>query len=379
MTSRPLTVALALLLLLLAAACQDDDDVPPVGCDDCPDDELIEGPYNPEAYRFDYLPARFPAPIIPADNPMTEQGIALGRMLFYDPILSRDSTISCASCHLQSLSFTDGGAVSTGISGRTGLRSSMPLVNLAFNPRGFFWDGRSASLEEQALHPIEDHLEMDEDWERVEEKLRRHPDYPQRFRAAFGIDQRSEITHDLAVKAIAQFERTLVSYQSRFDKVVWEQQGWPTEAEQMGRDLFFVEDVAQDLEHPGCSHCHGSALFTENFFFNNGISDVPSIDDFPDKGLGGANGNRFDNGKFRAPTLRNIALTAPYMHDGRFSTLEEVVDHYASGGHGVANEDANIQPFTLSEEEKQAMIAFLNMLTDTAFVNNPAFSNPFEE
>ncbi|KGE85788.1 MAG: cytochrome-c peroxidase [Phaeodactylibacter xiamenensis] len=374
-----LPLFLALLTLTLFSACQEDNTGDPTVCDNCPQEEPILADYNPTDYSFDYLPDHFPNPILPPDNPMTEEGIALGRMLFYDPILSRDSTISCGSCHFQELSFTDGVAVSTGIDGQLGVRSSMPLVNLAFNPRGFFWDGRSATLEEQALVPIEDHREMDESWDVVEEKLRNHPDYPAKFREAFGIEYASEIDRNLAVKAIAQFERTMVSYQSRFDQVVWAQQGWPTEEEQMGRDLFFVEQALPTQEHPGCSHCHGSSLFTENNFFNNGISNVEDLESFPDKGFGEVTGNIYDNGKFRAPTLRNIALTAPYMHDGRFATLEEVLDSYAAGGHGIANEDPNIQPFALSDEQKQAMIAFLNMLTDTSFVNNPAFSNPFGE
>jgi len=362
--------------LLGLSACQDDPGTPGE-CNNCPAEQPINASYDPTPYEFD-LPERFPNPIIPPDNPMTEEGIALGRMLFYDPILSSDSTMSCASCHNQQLSFTDGAATSVGVLGMNGRRSAMPLINLAFNPNGFFWDGRAATLEEQALVPIEDHLELNDSWENVENKLRNHPQYPRRFRQAFGVEYASEITRDLAVKAIAQFERTLISYQSRFDKVVWEQQGWPTELEQEGRDLFFIETAEQTDAHPGCSHCHGSPLFTENNFSNNGIEDVEDLNGFSDKGLGEVTGVVQHNGEFRAPTLRNIALTAPYMHDGRFETLEEVLDHYASGGHGVANQDANIQAFTLTEHQKEAMIAFLEMLTDTTFTNNPAFQNPFE-
>ena len=374
-------VLLALInTMLVFSACQEEDNGTPGSCDNCPVEHRIDAEYDPTDYSFDYLPDHFPNPIIPPDNPMTGEGIALGRMLFYDPILSRDSTISCASCHLQELSFTDGAAVSTGIDGQVGLRSSMPLINLAFNPRGFFWDGRSATLEEQALIPIEDHREMDESWDVVEKKLRNHPDYPAKFREAFGIEFASEIDRELAVKAIAQFERTLISYNSRFDKIVWQQQGWPTEEEQLGRDLFILEPLERP-NHPGCTHCHAviNAQFTDNKFFNNGISDVEGLNSFSDNGLGGITNRKQDNGKFRTPTLRNVALTAPYMHDGRFNTLGEVLDSYAKGGHGVANENANIQPFSLTEEEKQAMIAFLNMLTDTVFVNDPAFSDPFGE
>ena len=363
----------ALAALLLAASCGKDDDC---GCG-LPTDDLIEAEYAPEAYALEY-PSWFPRPHLPEDNPLTVAGIELGRRLFYDPILSRDSSLSCASCHNQQLSFADGSRFSTGVRGLPGPRSSMALINLAYNINGFFWDGRAATLEAQALHPIEDHLEMDDSWENVVEKLQRHPDYPARFRQAFGIERKGEITPELAVKAIAQFERTLLSYNTRFEQIAWLQQGWPTDSEQRGRDLFFVEFADQSLDHPGCSHCHGGFNFTENNFFNNGITNVNNLADFPDKGRGGVNGNIYDNGKFRTPTLRNIALTAPYMHDGRFATLEEVLDHYASGGHGVINEDPNIQPFTLSEQDKRDLIAFLNMLTDTTFINNPAFKNPFE-
>lgn len=370
------TFFILILAIAVLWACEKDQPVPQP-CPSCGDEDEIAGNYAPRAYTFD-LPEWMPTPIIPPDNPMTVEGVELGRMLFYDPILSRDSSLSCAGCHLPALSFTDGKAVSRGIRGLPGTRSAMALVNLAFNPQGFFWDGRSSTLEEQALIPIEDHLEMDDDWENVEEKLRRHPDYPRLFRGAFGIERRSELTRELAVKAIAQFERTLISAYSRYDRVIWERQGFPTDAEQRGIALFFIEDN-QDVSHPGCSHCHFNPLFTDNAFRNNGLDSVASLSDFVDLGRGGANNNLYDNGKFRVPTLRNIALTAPYMHDGRFATLEEVLDSYSQGGHGVINEDPNIRPFTLSEREKQDLIAFLNMLTDTSFTKKPEFQNPFTE
>lgn len=367
--------AAILAVLLSITACQEDNPITP-GCDPCIDEGLIEAPYNPQPYEIE-TPEWFPKPVIPADNPMTVEGIALGRHLFYDPILSSDSTQSCSSCHDPQLSFTDGNQISRGVLGIDGRRSSMAIVNMAFNTKGFFWDGRSATLEGQALLPVEDHTELNESWENVIGKLKNHKDYPAMFREAFGIERKNEITKELAVKAIAQFERTLVSYQSRFDQVVWEQQGWPTDAEQRGRDLFYVEFATNTLDHPGCSHCHGSSLFTENNYFNNGLDSVATLSDFADYGLGEVTGNIYDNGKFRVPTLRNIALTAPYMHDGRFATLSQVLDHYASGGHGVSNEDANIKSFSLTEQQKQDLIAFLNMLTDTSFVNNPAFQSPF--
>ena len=251
----------------------------------------------------------------------------------------------------------------------------MSLVNLVFRTNGFFWDGRSKTLEEQALVPVEDHLEMNENWGNVVAKLQAHGEYPKLFREAFGIDRKKEITKELTVKAIAQFERTLISGYSRFDRVVWMNEGWFTDSEQRGKQLFFFEPVT---DHPGCSHCHFDPLFTDNSFKNSGLDSVANLTDFADLGLGGVNNNLYDNGKFKVPTLRNIALTAPYMHDGRFATLEEVLDHYSAGGHGVVNEDTNILPFPLTEQQKQDLIAFLKTLTDESFLTNPAFSNPFE-
>jgi cytochrome c peroxidase len=352
-----------------------------IGCDpevEPPTDELILADYEPRSVQLQ-VPSWMPEPIVPADNPLTADGIALGRRLFYDPILSSDSTISCASCHRQELAFTDGRAVSTGVMGRTGRRSAMPLDNLVFHVREFFWDGRVNSLEAQALVPIEDHLEMNEQWPNVIEKLKRHPQYPAWFRQAFGIQRTGEISPQLVAKALAQFERTLISTNSRYDRVVWLNEGWYTDEEERGRQLFFFE-AAQSINHPGCSHCHFAPTFGNNAFntyTNNGLDNVSGLDAFVDKGRGEVTGNRFDNGKFRVVSLRNIELTAPYMHDGRFETLEQVLDNYSLGGHGVENEDVNILPFTLTARDKQDLIAFLKTLTDTTFINNPAFSNPF--
>lgn len=365
---------LSFFIFFLVLGCQKEIVEDEGNCAICPETDLIEANYNPESYPLD-LPSWLGEPIIPADNPLTKAGVELGRRLFYDPIISSDSTMSCASCHFPSLGFTDGAALSTGVEGRQTARNSMNLINLAFSPTAFFWDGRSPSLEEQALHPVMDEIELNEDWDNVVRKLKQHPQYPQRFRQAFGIERRSAITKELAAKAIAQFERTLISKDSRFDRVVYRNEGWLTDSEQRGKDLFYVE--LNSLDHPGCSHCHGGVHFTDFSFRNNGIDSVATLNDFSDKGLGAVTGRIYDNGKFKVPSLRNIALTAPYMHDGRFQTLEEVLDHYKTGGHGVENEDPNILPFSLTESQKQDMIAFLRTLTDTTFVNNAAFSNPF--
>jgi cytochrome c peroxidase len=339
--------------------------------------DLIDIPYNPEPAS---IPSQdeYPAMANPENNPLTKEGIALGRMLFFDPILSSDSTMSCSSCHLPEHSFTDGMAFSPGVTGAIGRRSSMSLVNMGYGDNGFFWDGRSRTLEDQALLPVEDPIELHEDWPNVVAKFKNHPDYPARFRKAFGILDRSEITKELAAKAISQFERTLVVGKgSRFYKVFVQQNGFPSDEELRGYLMFF--DAANGaLPDAQCFHCHNRPFFTNNQYLNNGLDEAQSLEDFADKGRGEVTGNSFDNGRFKTPTLWNIALTAPYMHDGRFQTLEEVIDHYASGGHYAINLDPLITDIHLNEEQKADLLAFLHTLTDTTFTKNPEFQNPFE-
>ena len=365
------------MLVLSAFSCEPDE---PIGCPDCPTEPVgreITGPSVATPFTLE-VPDFMPRPVTDETNPLTEEGIELGRRLFYDPIMGRDSAISCATCHKQELAFTDGRALSVGIRGQEGRRSAMSLVNLAFNPNGFNWDGSEGKLWEQVVHPVENMLEMDEDWERVLERLRRHDDYPRRFRAAFGVGNTTELNREMSVKAIAQFLTTIISSDTRFDRVVYRNSDFFTEEEQLGADsLFFVENVPLDVLHPGCGHCHNAPSFGDNRFLNNGIEDVDGLDDFPDAGFGAVTGSRFDNGKFRTPTLRNIALTAPYMHDGRFATLEEVIDEYARGGHGVENEDPNITGFPLSERKKNALVAFLRTLTDETVITDPRYASPF--
>lgn len=342
-------------------------------------DDVIAGPANPTPYDLEAdVPDYMPRPILDPGNPLTIEGIELGRRLFYDKIMGRDSAFACADCHQQARAFTDGLAKARGVGGQFGERSSMSIVNLVFNANGFHWDGSQRTLREQAIHPVENMLEMDEDWERVLERLRRSVDYPGRFRAAFGVDRTGQITRELAVKAIAQFESTIISGDSHYDRVVYKNTEFFTEEEQLGADsLFFVENVPSGVLHPGCGHCHNQPSFGDNQFKNNGLDDVARLEDFVDKGFGAVSGSRFDNGKFRTTTLRNIALTAPYMHDGRFTTLEEVIDHYAEGGHGVENEDPNITGFEIDEREKVALLAFLRTLTDETLITDERFSDPF--
>ena len=362
-----------LLVLLTVLSCGEE----PVGGTEVPGDGTITGPGAPTPYALE-VPDFLPAPIVDPDNPLSVEGVELGRRLFYDEsIFSTDGNMSCASCHKQELAFTDGLGRALGVRGEPGPRSAMSLVNLAFNPNGFNWDGGEATLSGQAIHPVENMLELDNDWEEVIRKLREHDDYPARFRAAFGIDKKEEIDRELTTKALAQFERTIVSGNSKFDRVVYQNTDFFTEEEQLGADsLFFVENVPPGTLHPGCGHCHNAPTFGDNKFHNNGIEDAASLDDIIDKGYGDITGNRFDNGKFRTPTLRNIALTAPYMHDGRFETLEEVIDHYASGGHNLENEDPNITGFTLTDRQKKALIAFLHTLTDESLLTDPRYADP---
>lgn len=342
-----------------------------------PPPEIDEGSltsieYNPTFQTLEY-PDYFIKPNIPTDNPQTIQGIQLGRRLFYDPILSRDSTLSCASCHEPSTSFTDLNKFSIGIDGFPGNRTSMSLINTAFIKAGLFWDGRSKELEAQALLPIEDPLELHHQWPTLVNQLKNHPTYPSLFRQAFGITNKSEITKELAAKALAQFERTLIHSDSKFDKVM-RQEVLFSDMELIGFLMYIDDDP--DLPDAECGHCHTLPMATADQFFNNGLDLAPTLEEFKDKGLGKITGNRIDNGKFKAPTLRNIMLTPPYMHDGRFQTIDEVLTHYNSGGHDSPNKDPLIRPLGLTPFQLNALKAFLHTLTDTSFLSNPDFQRP---
>lgn len=375
----PFLVFLALSLLFFATSCQEDDEINPTpstaGID------LTDIPYDPTPYEI-IKPESFPPVPVPPDNPQTYEGVELGRMLFYDPILSADSTMACASCHFPPGSFTDKLAVSTGIDGIAGTRSSMSLLNIAYSTNGLFWDGRVMTLEELALIPVEDPIELHNTWVNVISKFKAHPVYPEKFRKAFGIENSNQITKEMAAMAMAQFMRILISSgTSDYDMFVDNFQYEPTDSELRGRDMFFDEGVPDGFPDAECSHCHNAPFFTVNDYFNNGLDSVgPALEDlnnFADKGLGGFTNVLTDNGKFRAPTLRNITLTAPYMHDGRFQTLEEVLDHYNSGGKLSINKDPLIRPLGLTESQKEDIINFLQLLEDQEFINNPDIQNPF--
>jgi len=369
------TTLLLCSLVLLSMSCKDDEVIVEPG-------DLVDIAYDPTPYVMEQ-PTDFPMMSIPADNPMTEEGFELGRRLFYDVRLSKDNSMSCASCHLPEMNFTDGLAFSVGVDGEQTRRSSMSLVNVGYTADGLFWDGRAQTLEEQALQPVTDAIELINTWTVVEEMMKADAEYPKMFRKAFGIEDTSEIDSLLAAKAIAQFERALVSHDSKYDKWVLERDFAYefTDSESRGLEMYF--DLGSEVGGSGapdaeCFHCHGGPLLTAGEFFNNGLDSYPSLEDYPDKGFGEVTGDVADYGKFRAPTLRNIELTPPYMHDGRFNTLEEVLEHYSTGVHFATNLDSDLRnPLELNESEKEDLVNFLKTFTDIEFTENPAFQDPF--
>lgn len=323
---------------------------------------------------------------IPSDNPLTQESVRLGRRLFYDPILSVNKKVSCATCHKQSLAFTDGLTTSIGVSGKPLDFNSMSLANLMWGPRHFFWDGRSQSLENQALQPIKHIDEMGNDLDVLVEKLKDDEIYPMLFAQAFG-----SITASNIAKALANFQRTLISANSRYDQYLRGEITLSTK-EEVGRKLFMAHpDTKVALRGGNCIDCH-SQFLTSGFgtaydgFSNNGLDSDQDLAD----GLYSVTKNKAHKGLFKAPTLRNIAVTAPYMHDGRFTTLQEVLEHYNGGikrsstlspliieADNIPKAQKDHISLNLNPEEMAAIIAFLHTLTDQEFLSNKAFSNPF--
>lgn len=331
---------------------------------------------GPKPYPFPKL-GYFPPMPVAEDNIPTVEGVALGRFLFYDPILSADSTFSCGSCHHQSKAFSDApNRFSEGLNGELMSRNTLPLFNLAWYP-GLFWDGAASTPEDQVFHPVAAHAEMNLEWALAEERVGRSSFYQPKFAAAFG-EVPIDSTH--IAKAIAQFERTLISYNSKYDKVLRGEARF-TKAEYNG----FV--IVNDQSMGDCMHCHvtdGHALGTNARYANNGLDMALTPADYLDPGRMTVTGNPDDAGRFKTPTLRNIALTAPYMHDGRFKTLEEVIDFYSSGVHAGINTDSKMTRAReggvhLTENEKSDVLSFLYTLTDSVFIANPEFGNPFDE
>ena len=318
------------------------------------------------------VPARFPQVELPADNPLSVEGVALGHRLFEEKRLSINNSVSCASCHQEATGFSDARRFSLGAEGQVGKRRSMPLVNLAWQ-KDFFWDGRSSSLREQVLMPIADPHEMNEKPENVVAKLADDPVYQKAFAEAFGS---TGVTVERLALALEQFLLTKLSHESRFDLAL-RRAGDLTEEEKRGLQLFVTEHAPErGLRGADCFHCHGGMLFTDNGFHDNGLE----LDE-SDPGRMIVTGNEADRGKFKTPSLRNVALRAPYMHDGRFATLEEVVEHYDSGVRRRPNLDPNLAKHPagglgLSDLEKRELVAFLRTLTDTRLPSPPESSSP---
>ena len=359
MKSNSKIVVLVFLLSFTLYACVKENKVVP---------EPIP-PVSATEYEFP-VPQGFPSPFIPSDNPLTNPGVALGRRLFFDPILSGDNTKACASCHSPSKSFTDTARFSVGIHGDVGTRNSMPLFNIAWNIQNkFFWDGRATGLEQQALLPVTNPIEMDETWSNAVAELQSRPDYVNQFKAAFGT---TIIDSILVAKALAQFQRTLISSNSRFDRYLRGELALTPE-EASGINVFMDESKGD------CFHCHGSPaspFWTDNIFHNNGLDDT-----FTDFGLEEFTNDPNDRGKFKTPSLRNLAYTAPYMHDGRFNTIDEVINFYSEGLKYSATLDPLMKKVgqggaQLSPVDKANLKAFLLSLSDDSFVNNPNFQAP---
>jgi len=323
--------------------------------------------YLPEKYtpyQFQ-MSATFPIPDLPRDNPLLVERIDLGKTLFFDKALSVNGRQSCADCHAPEKAFSDGRRTARGAEGGFGARNSMALLNLAWK-KEFFWDGRASSLREQVLQPIQNPLEMHESLTNVVDKLKAGPggEYPALFTAAFGS---SEITSEKISLALENYLLTLTSFNAKFDRVQRGEESF-TADEQRGFELFSTEyDPRRGQFGADCFHCHGGSLFQSQGYANNGLESV-----FTDLGREKITGKASDRGKFAVPTLRNVALTAPYMHDGRFKTLEEVVEHYSTGVQRSTTLDPNLAKHPdggvpLTAADKHAIVAFLHTLTDAQF------------
>ncbi|MFZ3140220.1 MbnH family di-heme enzyme [Polaromonas sp.] len=344
------------------------------------------------------LPAGFPVPAVPADNPMSEAGVDLGRHLFYDKRLSGNGTQACASCHLQDRAFTDGFAVSQGSTGQFTHRSAQHLGNVAYNPTLTWANPSLLSLEKQMEVPLfsEDPVEMglnDSNKAQVLQRLADLPLYQQKFTAAFA-GQGSPINWNNVIKAIASFQRSMITGNSKYDQFVAGKAVF-TPTELRGMNLFFGEKAE-------CFHCHGSFNFNDQVvhastrvlelpFSNTGLFNIGGTGAFPEpnRGVFELSGLPRDMGMFRAPSLRNVEVTAPYTHDGSIETLEGMLDFYAAGGRNITSGphagDGRLNPLksdlialiNLDAQEKADIVAFLKTLTDHDFLTNPKLSSPF--
>jgi cytochrome c peroxidase len=338
-----------------------------------------------EPYSWD-LPAHIPPPSVPEDSPMSPERVELGRRLFYDTRLSIDGDMSCASCHQQALAFSDGRARGVGTTGEVHPRGAMSLTNVAYAPRLAWANPLVGSLEVQAMLPLfgEEPIELGMSDVLVLTRLSASADYARWFLAAWP-EETAPITMANVVAAIASFERTLLSFSSPYDAYVAGDEDALSPQEKRGMELFFSERLE-------CFHCHGGFNFTDTMdhsgmaipevaFHNTALYDLDGAGSYPadNTGLAEITGKPSDMGRFRAPTLRNIAVTAPYMHDGSIGSLSEVLDHYALGGRAASSplKSEFVAGFLITDDEKADVIAFLEALTDRDFLTDPSLSDPW--
>jgi len=332
--------------------------------------------YDNTPYSLKYINNTLAAPNLPVDNPLTEQKVKLGKMLFFENALSLDGSINCGSCHSQLDGFSDTLLLSEGVDGSLGKRQAMAIFNMAWHDDGFFWDGRAQLLREQSLMPIEDALEMKETLANVIIKLEGMQKYKDQFMRAFGDEEINELKMSLALE---NFMFSIVSDDSKYDRYLVGAEQLTT-AEERGRELFFGEynEFFPATSGADCAHCHSGSNFENNEYMNNGLDPDAA---FTDIGREEVTNDAADRAKFKVPSLRNIEVTGPYMHDGRFSTLEEVVDHYNNNIETSSTLDPALASTTgtglmLDTQEKADLIAFLKTLTDQHFLNNEEYHDP---
>jgi len=387
MPTKKVTVIFSLIFIvtfLIIACKKNSSDIPA----EDPVAKYLNLPATPFNYTNISMPTYLIAPPIQGqintsiNNQITDWGATLGRVLFYDKALSKNKTISCANCHKQANSFSDITALSKGFNGGSTGRNSMSLIDAKYYPNGrFFWDQRAASLEQQVLMPIQDLVEMGITLDTLVKRVQDQPYYPSLFIKAFG---NSTINSDLISKALSQFVRSIVSFQSKYDQGRQNFSTNPgpppnasfpnfTAQENRGKEIF-LSPIG------GCSPCHGSETFTAPQEKNNGL-DMSTVD----RGFGAVLNNTTLDATFKVGSLRNIELTAPYMHDGRFTTLEQVVEHYNSGVKNHPNLSPQLrlpngQPrlLNLNDADKAALVAFLKTLTDKSVTTEVKYSNPFK-
>lgn len=304
------------------------------------------------------VPAGFPVPQFPDDNQLTQERWSLGKKLFFDTRLSKDNSISCATCHLPELAFTDGRRVSEGIEHRPGKRNAPSLANVAYHPY-LTREGGVLTLEMQILVPVQEHAEFDFNMVQIAERLSNDETYAKESIEAYG----RPLDPFVITRAIGCFERTLISGNSRYDQFLNGNRFSLSAAEKRGRDLFF----SKRLE---CSSCHGGFNFSNYAFENNGL-----YQHYDDPGRFRLTGIDADLALFKVPSLRNVEITGPYMHDGSIESLEDVVAHYNKGGEDHVHKNALIKPLNLTEGEQHDLVAFLKSLTDHEFISNPKFKN----